>query len=162
MPSLHDKAHDSVLCTLSTRTSATAAGFAISSQPSNSRPWQAVRSVHHNTNLTRLGHTPSASQGASVLGHLSIAFGLIGTAIYNLGCMLRQRIHFSKVSESFICFKKTLWRSGIELIRNLLSAPLNKLNKKGNTSQWKKSPCRRACRWWFWTHFWSLWQRGRR
>jgi hypothetical protein len=36
MPSLRDKAHDGVLCTFSTRTSATAAGFARSSQLSSS------------------------------------------------------------------------------------------------------------------------------
>jgi hypothetical protein len=34
--------------------------------------------------------------------------------------MLRQRIHFSKVSESFICFKLHTLTSGIELIRNII------------------------------------------
>ncbi len=45
MPSLRDKAQGGFLCTFSTRTSATAAGFAKSSQLSRPRPGQAVRSV---------------------------------------------------------------------------------------------------------------------
>ncbi len=45
MPYLRDKAHGGVLCTFSTKTSATSAGFAISSQLSSSRPGQAVQSV---------------------------------------------------------------------------------------------------------------------
>ncbi len=47
MPSLHDKAHDGVLCSFSTRTSATAAWFQWfdrSSPPSSSRTGQADRS----------------------------------------------------------------------------------------------------------------------
>jgi hypothetical protein len=45
MPFFRDKAHDGVLCTFSTRTSATAAGYARSSQLSSPIPGQAVRSV---------------------------------------------------------------------------------------------------------------------
>jgi hypothetical protein len=45
IPALRDIAHDGVLCTFSTRTSATAARFARSSQLNSSRPGQAVRSA---------------------------------------------------------------------------------------------------------------------
>jgi hypothetical protein len=71
-------AHDGVLCTFCTRTSATAAGFARSSQLSSSEVGQTVRSsrkvawtVHHNTNLTWLGTLLQLARRGSVLGHLS-------------------------------------------------------------------------------------------
>ncbi len=76
-PSLRDEAHGGVLCTFSTRTSATTAGFAGSSKQSSSRPGhgpsgKAAWTVHHNTNLTRLGSLSSShARRASELGHLS-------------------------------------------------------------------------------------------
>ncbi len=66
LPSLHDTAHDGVLCTFSTRTSATAAGFARSSQLSSSWPWQAAWTVHHKTNLIRLGHSLTLLQRQAI------------------------------------------------------------------------------------------------
>ncbi len=71
MPYLCDTtAQGGVLCTFSTRTSATAAGFASSSQLSSSQSIRFIReggiwTVHHNTNLTLLHGL------LSVLGHLS-------------------------------------------------------------------------------------------
>jgi hypothetical protein len=79
MPSLRDKAHDGVLCTFSSRISATAAGLARSSQLSSSRPGQAVRSVREGGmdrpsqhSLTQLIHSP--------WWVISLVFGLIDYA----------------------------------------------------------------------------------
>ncbi len=85
MPSLRDRAQDGVFCTFTTRTSATAAEFARSSQLSSSRPGQAVRSVREggkdrpskHKNHLGLVTLLQPTRRASVLGHLS-SFGLIG------------------------------------------------------------------------------------
>ncbi len=88
MPSLCDKARDSVLCTFSTRTSATAAGFARSSKLSSSRPGQAVQSVresgmdrppHHESHLA--GSLSSSQPGGPPCWVISLAFGLIGSGL---------------------------------------------------------------------------------
>jgi hypothetical protein len=72
MPSLRDKAHAGVLCTFRTRTSATAAGFARSSQLNMERSVrEGGMDLSSQHNVTRLGHSPTASQAASGLGHLS-------------------------------------------------------------------------------------------
>ncbi len=75
-PSLRDKAHGGVLCTFSTRTSATAAGFARRSQLSSSRLGQMLRSVregvHHNTN-----DLSSSQPCGPPCWVISLAFGVI-------------------------------------------------------------------------------------
>jgi hypothetical protein len=72
MPSLRDKALAGVLSTFSTRTSATAAWFARSSQLSSSRPGQAVRSVmqgrRHGPSIATVGHSPPTSQAGLRVG----------------------------------------------------------------------------------------------
>jgi hypothetical protein len=85
MASLHDKAPGGVLGTFSTRTSATAAGFARSSQLSNSRPGQAVRSVKEGgmDRPSQYKSHPAGSLSSSQLGGppcrvICLAFGLIG------------------------------------------------------------------------------------
>jgi hypothetical protein len=86
MPSLRYQAHDDVLCTFSTRTSATAAGSARSLQLSSSRPGQAVRSVReggmdrlsqHKSHLAGLLSSSQPPRRASVLGHLSNSASLV-------------------------------------------------------------------------------------
>jgi hypothetical protein len=83
MPSLRDKALDSVLCTF--RTSAITAGFVRSSQLSSSRPGQAVRSVreggmdrpsHHKSHPA--GSLSSSQPGGPPCWVISLAFGLTG------------------------------------------------------------------------------------
>jgi hypothetical protein len=100
MPSLRDKAHDGVLCTFSTRTSAKAAGFARSSQLSSSRPGQAVRSVReggmdrpsqHKSHPA--GSLSSSQPGGPPCWVISLAFGLIGN--------LSSKIEETKVDHSY-------------------------------------------------------------
>ncbi len=80
MPSLHDKTQDGVLCTFNTRTSATAAGLARSSQQSSTMQTRASYTVRQGRRH-RSSITTQISSGcvallqpvrrASVLGHLS-------------------------------------------------------------------------------------------
>jgi hypothetical protein len=84
MPSSRDKAHDSVLCKkFSTRTSATAAGIAKSSQLSSPRPGQAVRSVIDCPSRTKshpAGSLSSSQPSGPPCWASPLAFGLIGQA----------------------------------------------------------------------------------
>ncbi len=105
MPSLCNKAHGGVLCTFITRTSATEADLqdarrlAAPNQvwrygPSGKTAW----SVHHNTNLTRLRQPPTASHGASVLGHLSSLRPHWFIIIQNF-----QLVNFDEITQNY-CF----------------------------------------------------------
>jgi hypothetical protein len=78
MPFLRDEAYDGVLCTFSTRTSVTAAGFARSSQLSRSRQGKRYgpsgrRHGRSTTTQISLGWVTllQPARRASVLGHLS-------------------------------------------------------------------------------------------
>jgi hypothetical protein len=64
VPSLRDVAHDGVLCTVS-NISATDRG------KRRGPSWQAEWTIHHVQYHTLLGHSPSPSQGAAVLGQPS-------------------------------------------------------------------------------------------
>jgi hypothetical protein len=87
MPALREKSHGGVLCTCtcSTRTSATADGFAKRSQLSSSRQGQVVRSVreggmdrpsqHRSHPAGSLSFSQPSGPSCAVI---SLAFGLIG------------------------------------------------------------------------------------